>query len=68
MSRTKRIGEMRTYSSGASIGLGPTSTRKIVAMSLVNSSVIMLLTARSLQIALNRSPWQPANQVAMKPP
>ena len=28
-------------------------------MSLVNSSVSMLLTARSLQIALKRSPWQP---------
>ncbi len=65
MSRTKRIGDIRAYSSGSSMCTVPCSTRNTVPMSLVYSSVNMLFTARSLQIALNFVPVVPANHVAM---
>ena len=65
MSRTQRIGDIRAYSSGSSRWFGPCSTRKAVPMSLDHSSESMLLTARSLQMARNRSPCRPASHVAM---
>ena len=42
--------------------------RNAVAMSLDHSSESRLLTARSVQMARNRSLWRPASIVAMYPP
>ena len=67
MSFTWLIGDIELYSSGSSRWLTP-SRAEHRAMSDVNSSVIMLFTARSVQIARNRSLNRPASVVAMYPP
>ena len=46
---------MRAYSSGSSRCVAPWMTRNSVAMSELHSSLMRLLTARSLQMALKRS-------------
>ena len=59
-------GDIRNSSSVSSIGVTPAySELNHQPMSDVCVIVTMLLTARSLQIALNRSPCVPASHVAM---
>jgi hypothetical protein len=56
MSRTHWTGLIDVYASTSSMCDGPCSTRKMDPMSLDHSSLSMLLTARSLQMARKRSP------------